>query len=99
VTNSLYFWRFARQQFALIRNLAVPVLGVLLNAYLIYAAFFSSLWNGDWRTGKSVVVACLALLAVQVGAVAYVRLFIPELLTQGTPIGVDSSAKLGGEPI
>jgi putrescine importer len=99
VTSSLYFWRFARQQFALIRNLAVPVLGVLLNAYLIYAAFFSSLWNGDWRTGKSVVVACLALLAVQVGAVVYVRLFIPELLTQGTPIGVDSSAKLGGGPI
>ena len=89
VANALFFWRFARRQFDIVKNGVVPIVGVLLNAYLIYAAFFSSLWAGDWRTGKSVVIACVALLALQISAVVYVRILKPQLLTQGTPIGVD----------
>jgi putrescine importer len=90
IANTLYFWRFARRRFGIVKNLVVPLVGALLNAYLIYAAFFASLWSGDWRTGKSVVVACVALLALQVVTVTYVRLFKPQLLRQGTPIGVDA---------
>lgn len=41
VANALYFWRFARTRFSWARNMLVPLFGVLLNAYLIYAAFFS----------------------------------------------------------
>jgi APA family basic amino acid/polyamine antiporter len=90
VANTFLFWRFARPRFRVLQNFVLPALGVLANAYLIYAAFFCTLWAGDLRTGKSVVIACVALLAVQIGAVIYVRLFRPHLLTQGTPIGVDS---------
>lgn len=88
VANACYFWRFARPQFGILKNILVPVGGVLMNGYLLYAAFFTALWSGDWRTGKSVVAACVALLALQLGAVFWVCVFNPRLLRQGTPIGV-----------
>ena len=91
IANGLYFWRCARSRFGVFKNLVVPIIGALLNAYLVYAAFFSALWAGDWRTGKSVVVACVLVLATQIGAVVWVRIFKPELLTRGTPIGVDAN--------
>lgn len=89
VANIVFFWRFKRSQFAYGRNLLVPALGAILNAYLIYAAFFSSLWSGDWRTGKSVVAASVALFVLQICAVLYVRLFKRPLLSQGPPIGAE----------
>ena len=93
VANTMFFWRFSRSHFGVIRHLVVPLIGVLLNAYLIYAGFLSTLWSGDFRTGKSVVIGCVLLLATQLGAVAYVRLFKPMLLSQGAPIGVDLPAQ------
>jgi APA family basic amino acid/polyamine antiporter len=89
VANALYFWRFARTQFQIVNNLLVPIVGIMLNGYLIYAAFFSSLWAAGWRVGRSVVVTCLLLFALQVCAVALVRLVNPRLLTSGTPLGAD----------
>jgi hypothetical protein len=62
--------------------------GVVLNLYLIYAAFFSSLWSAPFRTGGSVVVVCLLLFAVQLLAATWVRLFRPDLLATPAPIGV-----------
>jgi amino acid transporter len=94
IANAFYFWRFARQRFGVVQNFLVPLIGAALNAYLIYAAFFASLWSADWRTGKSVVFACVALLVLQIAAVFYVRLFTPGVLTQGTPIGVDADNAL-----
>ena len=90
VANMVFFWRYVRGQFGIVKNLVVPVIGVLLNVYLIYAAFFSSLWDGDWRTGKSVVLACVILLTVQIAAVLWVGQLRPRLLAQGAPIGVGS---------
>jgi APA family basic amino acid/polyamine antiporter len=90
VANTLLFWRRARGEFRVVKNLVVPMMGVLLNGYLIYAAFLSALWAGSWRTGKSIVIACVALLALQVCTVACIRLFKPRLLRQGPPRGVES---------
>ncbi len=70
------------------RNLLVPIVGVVLNLYLIYAAFFSSLWSAPFRTGGSVVVVCLLLFALQLLAATWVRLFRPDLLATPAPIGV-----------
>jgi len=92
VANGLFFWRFARPRFTVFNNLLVPVLGVLLNGYLIYAAFFSSLWSGDWRTGKSVVITCVALLAVQLAIVFYFRMFKPESLDRDISIWANAPA-------
>jgi putrescine importer len=88
VANILFFWRCARQRFGLVMNLLVPIVGILLNAYLIYAAFLSALWAGTFRTGKSVVVACAILLVLQGSALLYVRIFKPQVLTH-VPIGVE----------
>jgi amino acid transporter len=90
MANIFMFWRSARGRFWFVNHVALPVLGILLNAYLIYAAFFLTLWTGDLRTGKSVVMVCVALLAVQIGALIFVRFAKPHLLTQGAPIGVKS---------
>jgi amino acid transporter len=80
IANSLFFWRRARLEFSILKNLLIPIVGVLLNTYLIYAAFFSALWSGNARTGKSVVIACVALLALQVAVVACVHIRRPKAL-------------------
>ena len=90
MANIFYFWRFGRGQFGVIKNVLVPVLGLLLNAYLIYAAFFSSLWSGGWRTGKSVVLACVLLLVAQFVTVLVMQRFRSRLFTQGAPMSVSA---------
>jgi amino acid transporter len=89
IANAAYFVRFARSSFSVLRNLLVPIAGFALNAYLIYAAFFSALWSGDFRTGKSVVVGCVALLAAEIVIVLCMRRFAPQLFGYGAPLGVD----------
>ena len=90
VANLLYFRRILPGQFNVVRNLIVPIIGVALNLYLIYAAFFVSLWLAPFRTGRSVVIACLALLTVQLLIAAWVRLFRRDLLGAAAPIGVEA---------
>jgi amino acid transporter len=89
LANAIYFFRFARQDFSLFSNLLVPIVGFFVNAYLLYAAFFSALWSSDLPTGRSVVVGCLIILAVEVGAAIYMRSFSPGLFRQDAPINAD----------
>jgi amino acid transporter len=89
VANLLYFRRVLPAQFRVTRHLLVPILGVILNVYLIYAAFFSSLWSAPLRTGRSVVIACVALFGLQLIGSTYVRLFRRDLLASGSPIGIE----------
>lgn len=88
VANLLYFRRIQPEQFNVVRNLVVPLIGVFLNLYLIYAAFFSALWAAPFRTGRSVVVICLALLTLLLLAVTATRVFRRDLLSGSAPIGV-----------
>jgi len=92
VANLLYFRRVLPARFGVARNLIVPVVGVGMNLYLIYAGFFSSLWGAPFRTGRSVVIVCVALFAVQLVAAAAVRMLRPDLLKGAAPIGVDAPA-------
>ena len=79
------------QHFNLVRNLLVPVVGIGLNLYLLYAAFFASLWSAPFRTGRSIVIGCLVLFAVEVAAALWVRLARPQLLATGAPIGAETA--------
>jgi amino acid transporter len=89
VANAVYFFRFARQDFSLFTNLLVPVVGFFVNAYLLYAAFFSALWSSDLPTGRSVVIGSLVILAVEVAAALYMRTASPALFRQDAPINAD----------
>ena len=89
IANLLYFRRVRPDRYRVLRNLIVPVVGAIANLYLIYAAFFSSLWSAPFPTGRSVVIACLVLLVVQIATVLYVASRRRELLAHGAPIGAE----------
>lgn len=89
LANAVYFFRFARQDFSLLTNLLVPIVGFFVNAYLLYAAFFSALWSSDQPTGRSVVVGSVVILAVEVAAAICMRVFSPGLFGQDAPINAD----------
>jgi amino acid transporter len=89
LANAVYFFRFARQDFSLLSNLLVPLVGFFVNAYLLYAAFFLALWSSDLPTGRSVVVGCLVILAIEVAAAIYLRAVSPALFIQDAPINAD----------
>ena len=91
VANIVYFQRIAPANFNVLHNMLVPIAGICLNLYLIYAAFFSALWSAPFRTGKSVVVICLALFALLLVSAACMRLFRRELLTGPAPVSVDAT--------
>jgi len=88
VANLLYFRRILPEHFGIVRNGVIPVLGVAMNLYLIYAAFFSALWTAPFRTGRSVVIVCVALFAAQLVVVGWVKLRRPDLLKGAAPIEV-----------
>ncbi len=91
VANLIYFRRVAPEHFNVWLNLVTPIVGVAMSLYLIYAAFFSALWSQPFRTGKSVVMACLGLLVVQLLIAAGTRLVRRDLFTAAAPIGVESA--------
>jgi hypothetical protein len=91
VANIVYFRRIAPAHFNMLHNMVVPIAGICLNLYLIYAAFFSALWAAPFRTGRSIVVICLALLALLPVSVFGMRLFRRDLLTGSAPISVDTA--------
>jgi amino acid transporter len=88
LANLLYFRRILPERFYVVRNLITPIVGIALNLYLIYAAFFATLWSAAFRTGRSVVIACLVLFALQLGGALWVRFFRGHLLSVQAPIGV-----------
>ena len=94
IANLIYFRRVAPQSFNVWLNLVTPIVGVAMSLYLIYAAFFSALWSQPFRTGRSVVVACLALFAFQLLIAAGTRLARRDLFTGPAPIGVEAGAAL-----
>jgi amino acid transporter len=89
IANLLYFRRILPGQFEIARNLIVPILGVIMNLYLIYAAFFSLLRSAPFRTGRSIVIVCIVLFAMQLLATMYVRFFRRDLLQAAGPIGIE----------
>ena len=87
VANLLYFRRILPAHFRVVRNLLVPVWGVAVSLYLVYAAFFSALWSAPFRTGRSIVIACVALLALELAAAISMRVFRRDLLSASGPNG------------
>lgn len=91
LANFLWFRRILPAHFSVVRSVLVPAAGVVLNLYLIYAAFFSSLWSASFRTGRSVVLACVLLFVLELLATVWIRLRRRELLSTNAPIGVEAT--------
>jgi len=72
---------FAREKFNWFLNGLVPVIGIGIDAYLIYKSFFVSLWDAGFKTGRSVVLFSLALVAVSILYVLYLKITNPQRLT------------------
>jgi amino acid transporter len=81
LANIVYFTRFAREKFNWFLNGVVPVIGIGIDAYLIYKSFFVSLWDAGFKTGRSVVLFSLALVAISILYVLYLKIRDPERLT------------------
>jgi amino acid transporter len=87
VANILYFRRILPEQFGVVRNMLVPVWGIAVSLYLVYAAFFSALWSAPFRTGRSIVIACLVLFVLELAAATLMRVFRRDLFSAPSPRG------------
>jgi putrescine importer len=87
LANGFYFFRCARSEFTVVKSVVLPLIGFALNGYLLYAAFFSALWSLDMRSGKSIVLACVGVLIVEILVTLGMRLFVPRLFPREAPLG------------
>jgi amino acid transporter len=90
IANLRYFYVFKTKRVNFVQNLLMPILGALINAYVIYEAFFHTLWKQDFRTGRSVVIVCLAIFALLFGVVLLTRIFRPSRLLGDPPLEVEN---------
>jgi amino acid transporter len=86
LSNILLFWKSDDLEFKWLQNFIVPALGMALNLYLIYTAFFQSLWQIGMRMGQSVVLFCVGLLAVEICVVIAMRRRFPQYFSAVPPL-------------
>ncbi len=83
LANILYFVRIAPAKRNILTNVVAPVIGLIVDAWVLYKAFFESLWNvEDWRTGQAIIWFCLLVAVVGIVYVVVIRQRRPELLKQ-----------------
>src|SRR5579859_610082 len=82
LANIVYFSRFARSRFNWFLNGLVPVVGIGLDAYLIYKSFFQALWSAGFQTGQSIILVSMILVVLGIGYVAYLKVSAAQRLAQ-----------------
>jgi amino acid transporter len=83
LANILYFTRIAPTKRNWFTNIVVPVVGLVVDAWVLYKAFFESLLKlPDWRDGVAIVGACLIVAALGIVYVMWIRSSRPKLLEQ-----------------
>jgi amino acid transporter len=90
VANLLYFRVFKTKRVNFFQNVLMPVLGVTVNAYVVYEAFFHALWRQGFRTGRSVVIFSVVIFVVLTTVVLLTRIFRSSCLSGDPPIEVNS---------
>jgi amino acid transporter len=89
VANLRYFRIFKTRRVNFISNVLMPIFGVVINAYVIYEAFFRTLWGQGFRTGRSVVIVSLVLFVLLIVLVLLTRIFRPARLLGDPPLEVE----------
>jgi amino acid transporter len=78
VCNAVLYARHFRAEFRWFANGAVPLAGVAIVGYFLYKSFFEALWDSNFKTGKSVVLAAGGLVFAGIGA-AWARCRSPQV--------------------
>lgn len=84
IGNFTFYRRFRREKFNIVLNLIVPLIGVLVDGYLIYQAFFVSLWSTGWQLGQSVVVFALVVVVLAVLYALILRRVAPNVFRKAS---------------
>ena len=50
-----------------ILRVLIPVVGIVLNGYLLYKSFFVALWAEGWRMGLSIIVTAVSFMVCAAG--------------------------------
>jgi amino acid transporter len=90
VANLLFFRVCPGTRPAFLKSVLMPVFGVAVNVYVIYEAFFRSLWKQGFRSGQSVIIFSVAVFALLILVVGLTRLFRPACLSGEAPLEVES---------
>ncbi len=97
LANLLYFTRVQPAERNVLTNIVAPVLGLIVDAYVLYKAFFESLWNvSDWRQGPAIIVFCLVVAALGIAYVVILRSRRPELFKQQALVFDEAAAPQAG---
>ncbi len=80
------WWAIATSRYKVLPNLLIPLSGATLTLYVMYQAFFVTLWNNGFETGRSVVYFCLVLLASLVALVSIIGRWWPKHLHGPAPL-------------
>jgi len=79
LANPIFFLRFRREKFSIVWNGIVSVLALVINLYLLYQAFFVECWQGDWATGKSVILFAVVWMILGLVYLFLLKKYTPEL--------------------
>jgi amino acid transporter len=71
VANIVYHARHRRSEFNWFTNGLLPLIGMAVCGYILWAAFFDTLLGGDFKTQASIVWFSLAWAALGIGWVAF----------------------------
>ncbi|MCW2879308.1 MAG: family permease [Sphaerisporangium sp.] len=67
VANLVYHLRYKRSEFRWLVNGVVPILGIVIDGYILYEGFFVALLGLPFKTGSSIVWLALAWSVVGIG--------------------------------
>lgn len=79
IANPVFYYRFRRPQFNFFWNGIVGFISMTVNIYLLYRAFFVESWQGDWATGKSVVLFAVIWSLFGLLYLLVLKKYVPDL--------------------
>jgi amino acid transporter len=65
-----------------VTTVSIPVLAIVVNAYLFYKFYFNVLWNDGFALGQSITLACVVFGVVGLAYVAILGRRRPEVFTK-----------------
>jgi amino acid transporter len=79
LANPIFYLRFQREKFNILWNGIIAVFALVINIYLLYEAFFVECWQGDWATGKSIILFAILWMMLGLIYLMLLRKYTPDL--------------------